>query len=191
MSALLLVTLLLAGPSRAAPKKDESSLSALLGRVTAYINGPVRRAPRVSGVMAVRGGIPTDQGEDLDLRLLDRARALRQALLRPDAAAGEERALRSIYQALAASELVQALSIVEGGAGTHASKIAALRSAGVTVIENLSEIGETVARARSRPSGRSRSSYTKMRSPATSWSLRVTRATGGPMAFMKHCGLMR
>ncbi len=39
-------------------------------------------------------------------------------------------------------------AIVEGGAGTHASKIAAMRAAGVTVVENLSEIGETVARAR-------------------------------------------
>lgn len=116
MSALLFVTLLLAGTSHAAQKKAESSLSALFNRAAAYINGPVRRAPRVSGVAAVRGGIPTDQGEDLDLRLLDRARALRQALLRPDAAAGEELSLRSIYQALAASEFVQALSIVEGGA---------------------------------------------------------------------------
>jgi succinyl-CoA synthetase alpha subunit len=39
-------------------------------------------------------------------------------------------------------------AIVEGGAGTHASKIAALRAAGITVVENLSEIGETVVRAR-------------------------------------------
>ncbi|HXS99271.1 MAG TPA: succinate--CoA ligase subunit alpha [Elusimicrobiota bacterium] len=39
-------------------------------------------------------------------------------------------------------------AIVEGGAGTHASKIKAMREAGITVIENLSEIGETVAKAR-------------------------------------------
>jgi len=39
-------------------------------------------------------------------------------------------------------------AIVEGGAGTHASKIAAMRAAGITVVENLSEIGETVARSR-------------------------------------------
>ena len=38
-------------------------------------------------------------------------------------------------------------AIVEGGSGTHASKIAALRAAGVTVVENLSEIGETVVKA--------------------------------------------
>jgi succinyl-CoA synthetase alpha subunit len=38
-------------------------------------------------------------------------------------------------------------AIVEGGAGTHAGKIAALREAGITVVENLSEIGATVARA--------------------------------------------
>ena len=39
-------------------------------------------------------------------------------------------------------------AIVEGGAGTHASKIAALRAAGVTIVENLSEIGETVVKSR-------------------------------------------
>jgi len=39
-------------------------------------------------------------------------------------------------------------AIVEGGAGTHASKVAAMRAAGVTVVENLSEIGETVMRSR-------------------------------------------
>lgn len=38
-------------------------------------------------------------------------------------------------------------AIVEGGAGTHASKIKAMREAGITVIENLSEIGETVVKA--------------------------------------------
>ena len=36
-------------------------------------------------------------------------------------------------------------AIVEGSAGTHASKIAALEAAGVTVVENLSLMGETVA----------------------------------------------
>lgn len=38
-------------------------------------------------------------------------------------------------------------AIVEGGSGTHAGKIAALREGGVTVIENLSDIGATVVRA--------------------------------------------
>ena len=38
-------------------------------------------------------------------------------------------------------------AIVEGGSGTHAGKIAALRECGITVVENLSEIGSTVARA--------------------------------------------
>jgi succinyl-CoA synthetase alpha subunit len=38
-------------------------------------------------------------------------------------------------------------AIIEGGSGTHASKIKALREAGITVIENLSEIGVTVAKA--------------------------------------------
>ncbi len=38
-------------------------------------------------------------------------------------------------------------AIVEGGAGTHAGKVAALKECGVTTIENLSDIGATVARA--------------------------------------------
>ncbi len=37
-------------------------------------------------------------------------------------------------------------AIVEGSSGTHASKIEALKNAGAVVIENLSEIGSTVAR---------------------------------------------
>ncbi|MEK7390460.1 MAG: succinate--CoA ligase subunit alpha [Elusimicrobiota bacterium] len=39
-------------------------------------------------------------------------------------------------------------AIVEGGSGTHASKLKAMREAGITIIDNLSEIGETVAKAR-------------------------------------------
>ena len=39
-------------------------------------------------------------------------------------------------------------AIVEGGSGTHASKIAALRAAGITVVENLSEIGDAVLKTR-------------------------------------------
>jgi succinyl-CoA synthetase alpha subunit len=39
-------------------------------------------------------------------------------------------------------------AIVEGGAGTHASKIAAMKAAGITMVDNLSEIGETVLRSR-------------------------------------------
>jgi succinyl-CoA synthetase alpha subunit len=38
-------------------------------------------------------------------------------------------------------------AIIEGGSGTHASKVKALREAGVTVVENLNEIGSTVAKA--------------------------------------------
>jgi len=38
-------------------------------------------------------------------------------------------------------------AIIEGGSGTHAAKIKALREAGVAVIENLSEIGLAVAKA--------------------------------------------
>ena len=39
-------------------------------------------------------------------------------------------------------------AIVEGGAGTHASKVAALKAAGVTVVENLSEIGVRLRRTK-------------------------------------------
>ncbi len=39
-------------------------------------------------------------------------------------------------------------AIIEGGSGTHASKIKALRDAGITVVENLSEIGDAVAKSR-------------------------------------------
>ena len=38
-------------------------------------------------------------------------------------------------------------AIIEGASGTHATKVEALRKAGVKVVENLSEIGETVARS--------------------------------------------
>jgi succinyl-CoA synthetase alpha subunit len=38
-------------------------------------------------------------------------------------------------------------AIVEGGAGTHASKVEALLAAGATVVDNLSEIGAAVAAA--------------------------------------------
>ena len=37
-------------------------------------------------------------------------------------------------------------AIVEGKAGTHESKVAALRKAGATVVDNLSLIGEAVAK---------------------------------------------
>ncbi len=103
---------LLAFPLSAAA--DGGSVSSLLKRVSAYLNAPsVRKSPRHAAVAAIRGGIPTDQGEDLDLRLLDRARALRAALKRPNASARDEAALRPIYAALAASQYVQALSIVD------------------------------------------------------------------------------
>ncbi len=38
-------------------------------------------------------------------------------------------------------------AIIEGGAGTYAAKVEALRRVGIHVIENLSEIGEVVARS--------------------------------------------
>ncbi len=102
---------LLAFPLSAAA--ESGSVSSLLKRVSAYLNAPtVRKAPRHAAVAAIRSGIPTDQGENLDELLLDRARALRGALERPDALPQHEAALRPIYEALAASQYVQALSIV-------------------------------------------------------------------------------
>ncbi|MBI2789905.1 MAG: trypsin-like peptidase domain-containing protein [Elusimicrobia bacterium] len=112
MRHLLLVAALTAAalPSAAA---ESPSFASLLKRVSSYLGAPaVRKAPRHAAVAAVRGGIPTDQGEDLDLLLLDRAGALRAALRRPDASAADEKALRPVYEALAASQFVQALSIV-------------------------------------------------------------------------------
>ena len=38
-------------------------------------------------------------------------------------------------------------AIVEGGSGKHSDKVAALEKVGIKVVENLSEIGETVARS--------------------------------------------
>jgi succinyl-CoA synthetase alpha subunit len=45
----------------------------------------------------------------------------------------------------AGRRLGHAGAIIEGGSGTHESKIQALKAAGVTLVENLSEIGRTVA----------------------------------------------
>lgn len=111
MRHLLVAAVLAAAmPSSAA---ESSSFSSLLKRVSSYLGAPaVRNARRHAAVAAVRGGIPTDQGEDLDLVLLDRAGALRAALRRPDASAADEAALRPVYDGLAASQYVQALSIV-------------------------------------------------------------------------------
>ncbi len=85
-------------------------LSRLLRRVSAYLNSqPVRKA-RVTAVAAVRGGIPTDQGEDLDQRLTDRAGRLRERLLSSPSPAAQAD-LRRIYQALSVSQLVQSLQM--------------------------------------------------------------------------------
>jgi len=68
----------------------------------------VRKAQVSAAVLAVRGGIPTDQGENLDQRLLDRAAQLRQRLLsspNPEF----EKSLREVYGALAVSQWVQAM----------------------------------------------------------------------------------
>ena len=113
MITLLLAALLTTSPA-SAKTGDASSLSSLFSSISTFLNGPVKHSPRVAAVAAVRGGIPTDQGEDLDLRLLDRARGLRAALLRPEPAPADLRAVSSVYEALAASEFVQALAVAGG-----------------------------------------------------------------------------
>ncbi|MDP3543864.1 MAG: serine protease [Elusimicrobiota bacterium] len=113
MRHLLLAAALTVVALPSAAAESASSFSSLLKRVSSYLGAPaVRNARRHAAVAAVRGGIPTDQGEDLDLLLLDRAGALRSALRRPAASAADENALRPVYEALAASQFVQALSIV-------------------------------------------------------------------------------
>jgi serine protease Do len=122
---VLLLTLLLASPPASARSSDSSSAEDVLKSIRVFLQGPARRARRFAAVAAVRGGIPTDQGENLDQRLSDRARALRSALLRPDASAEDARALSSIYEALEASQFVQALA-VEGGEAAKPEAASAL-----------------------------------------------------------------
>ncbi|MBI5240865.1 MAG: trypsin-like peptidase domain-containing protein [Elusimicrobia bacterium] len=113
-----LLTLSLACPAafaaqtqKAKPAKTRSSFSSLLKRITDYINSePVQRARVSAAVAAVRGGIPTEQGENLDDRLLDRTRQLRARLLTGPAAA-HEKTLRSIYRSLAVSQMVQSAEL--------------------------------------------------------------------------------
>ena len=63
----------------------------------------------------------------------------------------QERMSKPVYSFVAGStapegrRMGHAGAIIEGGSGTHESKIRALREAGVTIVENLSEIGQTVA----------------------------------------------
>ncbi len=112
---LLLSLLILAAPCQAAPVKRQKagrSLSQLLGRISNWLDSePVRRSDVVAAVAAVRGGIPTEQGEDLDQRLLDHAFILRQRLLSSSGSPEEEKALRPVYEALAASQWVQSLAL--------------------------------------------------------------------------------
>ena len=113
MKALFLTFLLASSPvcARAA---DSGSVEELFKNIRKFLQGPARRAHRVTAVAAVRGGIPTDQGENLDQRLADRARALRASLLRVHPSDADARSLSSLYELLAASQYVQALA-VEGG----------------------------------------------------------------------------
>lgn len=129
MLPILLAFLVASAPAAAASRRpqEQGAVTSLFNRVAAYLKGPAHEAHRVAGVAAVRGGIPTDQGEDLDLRLLDRAHLLRQGLLGPTPSASDESSLRGIYSALAASQFTQALSIV-GGAKAKPEAAAALAS---------------------------------------------------------------
>ena len=86
-----------------------SRLSRLMSRVSRYLNSQPVRHSRVTAVAAVRGGIPTDQGEDLDQRLLDRAYLLRQRLLSAKGSGADRASLRDIYRALAVSQWVQSI----------------------------------------------------------------------------------
>ena len=114
---LLILTLALA-PAGAAQKpqaqptpRRNASLSQLLQRVADYINSePVVKAPVSAAVAAVRAGVPTDQGENLDQRLLDRAAYLRQKLLAGPADV-DEKSLKAVYRALAVSQSMQALEL--------------------------------------------------------------------------------
>ncbi|MBI5882946.1 MAG: trypsin-like peptidase domain-containing protein [Elusimicrobia bacterium] len=109
------VVLLSAAPCFAAyanPKKQKpkTGLSGLLARISAYMNSdPVLKA-RVTAVAAVRGGIPTDQGEDLDGRLMDRASYLRDRVL-GSGDSRDEASLRRIYQALSVTQLIQSMEL--------------------------------------------------------------------------------
>lgn len=97
--------------TKPAPKDEPLTLTGLMGRISRYLNSqPVRRS-RYTAVAAVRGGIPTDMGEDLDLRLTDRALLLRTRQLRAKAEPSELAVLREIYSALALSQWVQALEL--------------------------------------------------------------------------------
>src|SRR6185369_10485349 len=73
--------------AKPAKKPAESALTRLLSRVSAYLNSePVRESDVEAAVAAVRGGHPIVQGEDLDLRLLDRIDYYRsKKLLSPSA----------------------------------------------------------------------------------------------------------
>ncbi|MBI5624931.1 MAG: trypsin-like peptidase domain-containing protein [Elusimicrobia bacterium] len=96
-----------ANPKKAKPK---TGLALLFSRISAYMTSDPVVSAKVTAVAAVRGGIPTDQGEDLDQRLMDRASYLRERLLaKPDAR--DEASLRRVYQALSVSQLVQSLEL--------------------------------------------------------------------------------
>ena len=106
---LLLAALIAVLPCEAA---ETVSVSELLRRVSSYLSrAAVKKSPRVAAVAAVRAGIPTHQGEDLDQRLRQRALDLKLALRRPDAKPGDAAALRAVYSSLGASEAVQVLAI--------------------------------------------------------------------------------
>ncbi|MBI5629491.1 MAG: trypsin-like peptidase domain-containing protein [Elusimicrobia bacterium] len=105
-----LLSLSLPNPAHSRKAAQPSGLSRLAAQVSSYLNSePVRKARVSAAVAAVRGGIPMDQGENLDQRLLDNAFLLRQGLFSDSRSSQDENRLRAIYRALAVSQWVQAL----------------------------------------------------------------------------------
>ncbi len=118
----LAALIFLAAPARA----GDSALAQLAKEVSSYLgSGPVRHAPAEPAVIAVRGGAPMDEGEDLDARLLDSAYFLRRAALSGRASQDDLAALRRVYAALAVSYWVQALA-ARPDAPTRAEDLRAL-----------------------------------------------------------------
>lgn len=105
----LLAAAVLCALASLAGAEEKFNFSKLLSRVSTYLNGePVRRARAAAAVAAVRGSVPSDQGENLDLRFQDRITALRQRQLSASPSSADEKTLRASYAGLALSHYVQA-----------------------------------------------------------------------------------
>src|SRR5688572_16785925 len=171
-ASLFLIPLLLASAPAAAQSRRRP-LGDLFKRVSAWLNAdPEIKAQRVAAVAAVRGGIPTEMGEDLDQRLLDRAALLRQRILQPRASSAEEAALRPIYDALALSQYVQAAELKDGGEAAGEAARAAARWA-----SRQDGLEPKLASALSRPGGLDAEGLVK-----AGWGGYCRKLTGGQAA---------